>query len=287
MPNIAIITDSTAQFPYPNFQGKDLVRLIPMDIMLDGKLIKHGENLKPGDFPTAPQIGRPTKLVIPSVNEISELFVSLLRNFNELLVIVNSAHLSSTFERAKQAVELIQGETVIQVINSQTIAAGLGILVQSAAEMVGSGSSLTDTEREIRQLIPHIFSLFCVPGMRYLYNIGVVEYAQAVIGEILNMNPIYSLEEGIPKAMCKVRNFRHAQEYFQEFIEEFEELNHIAILKGNLSQSIDNRNLRQFVQEYFPDTPFSEHRLNPFLSSILGPRTLGLIVVEKPFTLSG
>jgi hypothetical protein len=45
--------------------------------------------------------------------------------------------------------------------------------------------------------------------------------------------------------------------------------------------------LRQFVQENYPETPFSEHRLNSFLAVLFGPKSLGLIVIEKPYTLSG
>lgn len=287
MPNIAIVTDSTAQFPNPSFAGKDLVRLIPFDILLDGVVYSEGHDVKSSDFPINLKSDTDPKLIIPDTNAITEQFNSLLRNYDELLVILNSADLTNVYQNAVDAVKIIQGGTVIQVINSMTISSGLGILVQTAAELVVKGLSLIEIERQIRQLIPHIYTLMCSPSLRYLNNSRIIESHQAIIGEYLNLHPIFSLEEGRPNALCKVRNFRHAQDFYQEFIEEFDELSHISLLKGTNTQGIDNRLLRQFVQENYPETPFSEHRLNSFLAVLFGPKSLGLIVIEKPYTLSG
>ncbi|HSM23625.1 MAG TPA: DegV family protein [Anaerolineaceae bacterium] len=287
MTNIAIITDSTAQFPNPSFLGKDLVRLIPFDLQINNIIYKEGAGVKTNDLPISSLMDNNAKLIIPSPLEISEQFTFLLHKYNELLVIVNSANLTSLFDNCIEAVKLIQGETSIQVINSHTIATGLGLVVQAAAELISNGASLTEVDRHVRQLIPHIYTLFCTPCMSYLYNIGVLENSQAVIGEMLNLHPIFTLEEGYPQAICKVRNFRHAQDYFQEFIEEYDDLLHISLLKGSNTQGIDNRVLKSFVQENFPETPFSEHRINPFLGAIFGPKSLGLIVFERPYSLSG
>ncbi|PKO05596.1 MAG: hypothetical protein CVU41_11025 [Chloroflexi bacterium HGW-Chloroflexi-3] len=287
MAKIAIITDSTAQFPNPSFQGKDLVRIIPLDVVINGSIIKEGAGLKTADLPSSPSDESKTKLLVPSPAEIAEQFIMLLKKFNELLVITNSANLSAFYQNSIEAVKLIQGETTIQVVNSQTIATGLGMIVQAATEVISNGASLTEADRHIRQLIPHIYTLFCTPCLKYLYNIDILEYSQAVIGEMLNLHPIFTLEEGYPQAICKVRNFRHAQDYFQEFIEEYDDLIHISLLKGINTQGIDNRILKLFVQENFPNTPFSEHRINPFLGAIFGPKTLGLIIFERPYSLSG
>ena len=287
MSKIGVITDSTAQFPNPSFQGKDLVRIIPLDVVINGSIIKEAAGLKTADLPISPSGENNTKLLIPTPAEIAEQFNVLLKKYNELLVITNSANLSLFYQNSMEAVKLIQGETTIQVVNSQTIATGLGMIVQAATEVISNGASLIEADRHVRQLVPHIYTLFCTPCLKYLYNIDILEYSQAVIGEMLNLHPIFTLEEGYPQAICKVRNFRHAQDYFQEFIEEYDDLIHISLLKGINTQGIDNRILKLFVQENFPDTPFSEHRINPFLGAIFGPKTLGLIIFERPYSLSG
>ena len=165
MTKIAIITDSTAQFPNPSFAGKDLVRIIPFDINIDGEIYKEGKGIKAADFLfSTKNVSNPT-LIIPSAADIASLFSKLLHSFNELLVVLTSSNLLPIYENAIKAVELIQGGTAIQVINSQTISSGLGLLVQTGAEAISNGATLTDAERQVRQLAPHVYSLFCSPGL--------------------------------------------------------------------------------------------------------------------------
>lgn len=287
MPNIAIVTDSTAQFPNPNFAGKNNVRILPFDIILNGVRRIEGQDVKTADFPLTVRSSTDPKMVIPNPEDLAEFFSSLLRTYNELLVILSSADLTLAYHNSIEAIKLIQANTAIQVINSQTFSSGLGILVQHGAELIAKGANLVEADRLLRQLIPHVYTLICSPCLSYLHNSGAIEFHQATVGEILNLYPIFSLEEGNLHALCKVRNFRHAQDFFQEFIEEFEALSHISLIKGTNFQGIDNRLLRQFVMEFFPETPFSEHRLNPFHATLFGPKSVGLIVVEKPFSLSG
>lgn len=287
MQKIGVITDSTAQFPNPSFIGKELVRIIPFDIEINENQIKCSDKVKTTDLQLSLQPTDNMRIIVPSPIEIADHFNGLLRIFSELLVITSSPHLTSFFQNSMKAVKLLQGETVIQVVNSQTIATGLGMLVQSVTELINSGVNLTDADRYVRQLVHHIYTLFCTPCMSYLHGIGVLEKSQAFVGEMLNMHPIFTLEEGYPQAICKVKNFRNAQDYFQEFIEEYDDLLQISLLKGVNTQGVDNRGLKTFVHENYPDTPFNEHRINPFLGAIVGPKALGLIIFERPFSLSG
>jgi DegV family protein with EDD domain len=290
MPNIAIITDSTAQFANPIFHGNDLIQVIPSSILFnDRNYTDRDEEKIPkvNNFPLIPFNKSDPQLVMPGVTELAKLFVQLLKTYNELIVLSSSTYITNIYQNSVEAVELIKGKSAIRVIDSQTVSVGLGHIVQIAAEKIAAGASSTDAEREIRQLIPHIYTLFCSPGLRYLSNIGLINYSQAVIGEILSMHPIYSLEDGIPKPLCKTKNFRNTQEYFQEFIEEYDSLKIIALIKGVGINGFDNRTMKQYVQEIHPHTPFSEHRLNPNLAALFGPKTLGLIVIEKPYSLNG
>jgi fatty acid-binding protein DegV len=87
------------------------------------------------------------------------------------------------------------------------------------------------------------------------------------------------LEEGHLSPLEKVRTQRHLIESFQEFIEEFESPRNIVLLKGSQNH-LRTRPLRQYVSEVFPETPFSEHTMNTPLTTMLGPQTIGLTVME-------
>jgi fatty acid-binding protein DegV len=54
-------------------------------------------------------------------------------------------------------------------------------------------------------------------------------------------------------------------------------------VRGINHNTIRTRPLREYVQEIYPQTPFSEHNMNAHLAALLGPQSIGLVVAEKPF----
>jgi hypothetical protein len=69
--------------------------------------------------------------------------------------------------------------------------------------------------------------------------------------------------------------------YYQEFIEEFEQLQHIALLQNIPPSPQDAQLLRDYVHESFPRTPFTTHPINLPLATLFGPRSSGLFVIES------
>ena len=55
-------------------------------------------------------------------------------------------------------------------------------------------------------MIPHTYMMVCTPGLSYLYYAGIIDQAQAFVGEMLGLLPIFTLEEGQINAVEKVRS---------------------------------------------------------------------------------
>lgn len=281
MPRACILTDSSAQFPHHSFKGQDLVRIIPYDVELSSVIYPEGKDVKVANLPLSADNHLHPRLIPPSQDQFAEWFIALGQEYNEILVILQAASLSGAYVNALNAASSMQGSLAVQVINSQSTSAGLGTLVQIAAEGFSRGNPLADVEHKVRSQVPHTYSVFCAPGLSYLYHAGIVDKAQAVVGEMLNFLPIYTLEEERLTPLEKVRNYRATLDFFTEFIEEFEDLRHIALIQSVPPLVQETRTLRQFFQELYPNTTYSEHNLNTPLAVLFGPRLLGMIVVEN------
>ncbi|MEJ5226071.1 MAG: DegV family protein, partial [Anaerolineales bacterium] len=164
---------------------------------------------------------------------------------------------------------------------SLNIGVGLGLLVQTAAESAEAGLTVRDIEAEVRSLIPHLYSIYCVSDPASLARLGLISPEQAAATEILGIMPILSVEEGRLVPFQKVRTTRHLLESFQEFVGEYDTPRHIAFSKGRDSR-LRLRPLRQFVTETFPNTPFTEHILPPSLAALIGETAVGLVVLDTP-----
>jgi DegV family protein with EDD domain len=283
MGSIVILTDSTAQFTLPSFIGRSLVKVFPFWVEQGGTVYESGRILKPNEIPLAITDSFHPRLVPPTVDQLRQ-FLSHDENghpYDEVLGIFLSASMSPLVELALETQKQLSGRTRIQIIDSQTTSIGLGMLIQAAAEMVAKGASLADTERLVRSLIPHIYAVLCAPNLAYLHYSGFLDRAQAAVGEMLGLYSLFSLEEGRLTPLEKVRNHRQMLDFFQEFLEEFEHLQHIGFLQSSVGGNPqDGRILRDHAGDCLPKTPFSEHTINLPSAIILGPNATGLFVVE-------
>jgi DegV family protein with EDD domain len=280
--SICILTDSTAQFPQLGFPGRNNVRVVTYGVEVNGHLYEEGQEFKTNDLPqTANDILHP-RLIAPSVEKFRELFTSLGQHYPNIISIFSSATLTRAYENAQQAQKSVQGRVKVSIIDSQTTSVGLGLLVQTAAEAAAQGKSAFEIERTIRSMIPHTYMMLCTPGLSYLHYAGIIDQAQAFVGEMLGLLPIFTLEEGQVSAVEKVRNTRSLVDFMQEFILEFDDLLHIAFIQSVPGLAHEARLMREHVQNSFSQTPFSEHAINLPLATLVGPRSLGLVVVERP-----
>lgn len=280
MASVCILTDNAAQFTQPGFAGRELVRQLPFIIQLNGARYHEGDGPKSVTLPASAGDQLNPALILPEPDEIQQTLLSLTAQFREVIAIFTSSELNGLFSRVEEVVSAIRGHGAVTLIDSQTTAIGLGLMVQAAAEAVSRGMQRSQVERSIRSMIPRTYSLVACAGLSYLHHAGFIDEGQAVIGEMLNILPIFSIEEGKLNAIEKARNPRGVLEFFQEFLGEFDNLQQIAILQGAAPFNHEAHLLREYAQIHFPRTPFTEHTLNLPAAALFGPRTLGLVILE-------
>ena len=273
MPNVCILTDSTAQFTQSRFPGHERVHVIPFD--LQGVERQEGRFL-PGGVITQ------RRLIAPSPQDFVRAYTRLSRDYDSIVVITLSSLFNPTMSHALAAAEQYNNGAPVEVIDSQTTALGLGMLVQIAAEAASEGASLKEIDRRLRVSIPRVYLLLCIPELTYLAQSGHMDYAQALVGEMMGILPIFTFEEGRLVPMEKVRTPRHLFEAFQDFMGEFEAPARIALVNSSGRGSLRTSPLRQYVQDTFPETLFSEHPIQPHQAALFGPRCIGLVVLESP-----
>ena len=279
---IGILTDSSAHFTQPKFPGQEFISIIDFEVSFDGRVIIDGREAKSLNFPPSLVNYSPEKgphLIAPSVEMFIQHIERLRQRYQNVLLILQSAYLSAAYENALQAASLLQCSANIAVINTQTISTGLGLLVQNAAGQVAQGVVFNKIEAYIRRNIPRVYTLLCTPALSYLSHNGFITRPQAIVGEMLGVLQVFSLEEDRLAPLEKVRNYRHAVELFMEFLGEFEQLSYVALIQS-MPTLTETHLLRQFVAETFPGTTFTEHKANLPITALFGPRFLGLIALE-------
>ena len=279
--SVCILTDSTVQFVHPVFNGRDLVHILDLKTTTHKSGSRPKSTLKTDELPASARNDLNPALQIPTSEQLRLKYLELSSQYNEIVVMLHSSHLSEAALNAQEAADAVRGRVSVQVIDTLTISVGLGYLIEAAAEAASSNAPSTEIERLMRGLIPHIYSVFCIPGLTYLYYAGHLGKAQALVGEMLNILPIFSLEEGRLTPVEKMRNSRHLIDFLQEFMDEFSDLDQISIVQSIPPMTHEIKTLREHIAINFTHTPVSEHTINLPAATLFGPRTLSVFVVEQ------
>lgn len=272
MPNVCILTDSSAQFKQSGFSGYERVHIIPFEIQAENR--QEGR-IRPGG------VSGLRRLVAPSPQEFIRCYARLSHNYDSILVLTLSSALNPTHSHALSASKQFSNGAPVEVMDSQTTSIGLGTLVQMAAQAASEGAGLKEIDRLLRASIPRVYLLLCISELTYLARAGLMDYAQTLVGEIMGILPIFTFEEGQLVPMEKVRTPRHLFEAFQDFIGEFEAPAQIALVNSSGRGNLRTSSLLQFVKETFPETLYSEHPIQPHLAELFGPHTIMLVVLDS------
>lgn len=277
MPQVCIVTDSTAQFTKPGFPGEELVTVLPLSIHLDGKVYPAGQYPSLLDLPPSLPTGSQSLVRPPTRQVLEHVLHSLALEYRHIMLILLSRHLHPTFDAAIETLDSFRPSAAVHIIDSQTTSIGLGALVQAAASAAQADIPAVEIKRYLLGLVPNIYAIFCLRSLTYLQNPAQLEISQAVVGEILRISPLYTLDSGKPIPLYKARSSRNLVDIFHEFISEINNLKQVALLQGNPPFTTELRSLRERIQADFPVAACTELGLSPVLGAILGPHTLAAI----------
>jgi len=154
----------------------------------------------------------------PSPGQFHTVFAELAAAGHQVLCIVISSRLSGTYQSAIEAQRMLPGAD-ITVIDSYSVAAGLGLMALTAAEMAGAGHTLEEIAARVEQMKQDTRLYFVVDTLDYLQKGGRIGTAAALIGTLLQVKPILAVHEGIVQPLDKVRSKRKA---LQRLLEDFE-----------------------------------------------------------------
>lgn len=274
---IGILTDNSAQFTVEKFPGSQLVHKLPINAA-------SGQVFTPQFTPGNQSDHIPHfdyRNLLPGEEVIRATLLSLNDRYDETLIPVISKKINPLYYLIEETISKLPNSSRFHLIDSQSIAIGLGMIVQMAASSASRNYSIEDIKKNVRNIIPKIYAVFCVKNLHYLYLSGLLDPAQAIIGELLEIFPCLLLENGLLVPTHKAKNLRHCIDFFLEFSSEFENVKNIALVYGDGVDSQDFQTLRSRINHQFSSASFSEHKINLATSFILGPQAIGMIIMEN------
>jgi DegV family protein with EDD domain len=267
MQRICILTDNTVQFTQSPLAGNDLVKIIPFSHTTPGGNQKPGKNNENQDNQEV---------------DLRNFLGEMITQYEEMVIITLSGTLSPLPGLLKNAIEFFGKPGNIKIFDSQTTSIGLGFLVESAAKLALNGATLREIDNQLRNMIPSIYTLLYLPDLDYLARAAYLTIPQAVVGEMIGVQPVFSLENECFTPIRKVRSIRQVMEIFHDFLDEFTGRIFAALVKAdNHSQVV----LKYGLNSHVPGSKQIDVSMTPSLKELLGPHAVGLFVAAEDAAL--
>ncbi len=279
---VRIVTDSTVHFTQPDFAREHNITVIPIAIHFGKETFRDGVDLNSEQFfaklkttngvlPTAAS---------PTPEQFTAVYEDITKSTNQVVALHLSSKLGRVWRNSKAGADPLLGRCNIQVIDSTTTSVGLGVLVEAAAKAAEQGATPDEIVKLVRGLIPRVYVVFFVESLEYLANNKRFNKTQAILGSMLDIKPFLTIEDGDMVAMEKFRTRQQAVEKLIEFISEFSQIDHLAIMQSSLTLNDDTRLVMEQLALDFPSRRFPICLYGPSLGTFLGPNAMGVIVFE-------
>ena len=281
MKPIGIITDNSVQFTKIEFPGAELVRQIPLSILISNKTIFDVSSTETTDIPNLINSNNHPIIIPPSPKQLLKLLIEVKKEFEELIILLPSSYLSPVYAQTVKSLEAIPEKNKYHLMDSCTFSFGLGILISEIAYEIYKGSSYSVIAQKTRFLIPQIFGIFCCPNLSYMDNSNFLDSSQAIALDFIGTIPIFILEDGKLSSLAKVKKMKNYLLFFEYFIDEFEQPQEIIAFNGNSSRLKELKSFQAHCDEQFSGTIFSYQSMNMTTAAIIGPKASGVFVLDS------
>lgn len=205
--NIKILCDSMCDIP-EEILKKDFLEMIPLTININGKEYKDGIDFTKVEFYDVLESNK----ILPKTSQVTyiqfkEAFEKYVKEGYDIICLTGSSKTSGTYQSATMAKNDVDGN--IYIFDTLFLSLGSGQYVIKACELVEksnlSASEIVDELENIRESV----NLFFVPfTLDYLKDSGRLPSVVSFVGNMLNIKPICTMEDGKNKIVTKVRGSR-------------------------------------------------------------------------------
>lgn len=275
MKKIAWVTDSTANVDNELQQHPD-VYTIPLTLLLDDEEYLEGIDLTPHQlFEKLEQVKTIPKTSQPSIGTFKEFYESLASDYDVIISVHLSSKLSGTYQTSKQAAALV--DIPVYSIDTNLIAFPMTILIKQGIKWAQSGDEAEDVCLKIKELTKRNETYVLVGSLEQLHRSGRMSGLQFMLGSVLNIKPIISIEDGELKMKDKVRSEKRAKQrivsYLQKTVKQ-SQVREVYLLYGLHEEAA--LSWKQELEELLPDLTFVCHPLSAAIGLHAGEHTLGI-----------
>jgi DegV family protein with EDD domain len=277
----AIVVDSTADLP--DYLANDPnISMVPLTVYFGEEAYLDWIELKPDMLYERLEHGS----VLPRTSQPSAgAFLDRYRALRERYERVYSVHLSSKLSGTVASAEVAQGQIDgVRVVDSELATGGIGLLVDRLMARLDRGTPEEEFAAYIRRFVAQKTFFFLPTTLEYLHKGGRIGRASHLVGTILNIKPVLTIEQGVVDVHKKVRGVTQALEVMRDGL--LERTQPASTVYAGLSHGFNETALEQLRQLVLGIKDREIHLMpdsvvGPVIGAYVGPGAVALCFIQE------
>ncbi len=209
MAKIKIISDSAGDIRYEAIE-KYGIKILPINLMYGETTVYDYVDIKYQEFYKRQREDG----IIPSTSQITPtVFYDAYKEaaeegFDTVICFTISQKASGTYNNANMAAKMLEEDGIkldVEVVDTLGFSMIYGWPVEVAAKMAQEGAEKSEILDKIYPMLSRQVALFAVDTLKNLKAGGRIKPSVATIGEILDIKPILTIQDGLVDSLEKVR----------------------------------------------------------------------------------
>ncbi len=288
MSQVAVIADSTTSLPESFYERYGLL-MIPYYVHLEGRVLRDMVDIKPAEFnaymASLPDSAQLPRTATPGPGDYLTAFRQAAQRAGQII----SFHMTSTgsgaYQAARVACEMAAQQLKhvrIEVVDTRNVSMCHGWMALQAARAAIEGATLDDILAFVRRAIPTARMLQTADTLRYLYMGGRIGRAQHLVGSMLHIKPLISMEDGVIVTLGVARSRQSAYQRMAALVEKAVGTGgRVRLALTHAAAQADAEALRQLVARVVSPVETLMCELCPALTVHSGPGTVGLCYLPE------
>lgn len=280
MSKVAVITDTCASLPDDFYEKYDIAR-VPYYVHIGTKAFRDLIDITREEF--LDYMRKATELpksANPGPGDYIEKIKAAAHRAKEIVIVCMTSIGSGAYQAALVAKETALKELSsirVEVVDTRNVSMAHGWMALEAARAALAGATLDDILALIQRMIPVTRMLQTADTLRYLYMGGRIGRAKHLVGSLLNIKPLISMEDGEIVALGQERSRPAVYRRMVELIAE--KVGPGGKIKAAIVHAADEeaaRILRELVEKSFECVEMLTTNLSSALAVHTGPGTVGV-----------
>lgn len=276
---VVVITDSTCYLP-SGWAAERGIGIVPVQVIVGGQPFDETEDTQAQRVAEALSQWEPVSTSRPSPVRFEQAYDAAIESGATAIVVATlSAAISATYESAVMAAK--DCAIPVHVVDSRTIAMGLGFAVLSGAQAAAHGASVDVVVDIIERRAEGSWVFFYVDTLEYLRRGGRISSARAAVGHALKVKPLLQVVDGHVSALEQVRTSGRALARLEELAVAAAGEVPVDLAVQHLASPDRAAALATRLRERLPDADVVECPVGGVVGAHVGPGMVAVVVAPK------